>query len=253
MRLNRGVRAIGLAGAAASVAAGQSLFQRPVQGPGPAILPGPGAGLAAPGAPTGDQPAPKVNPVAELQGVSLIAIQPNSARQFRPHDLITIIVNQSSKMEHNQKDDLKKDYSNSAELSSFPDLMKMLEFRLESGRTAGLDGGLPSLDLSSKNKFKGDAKIDREDRITARLTAEVVEVKPNGNLLLEARTTTITDREEQTMVLSGVCRSEDVSLQNTIQSTQLSNLHLETQNRGDVKDTATKGLIPRVLETIFNF
>ncbi len=259
MTPNRPVRAAGLvlcAGALAPLTAGQSLFQKPVQAPGPATLPGPGGQvvpLASPGAVTGDQPAPKVNPVAELEGVSLYAIQPSSARQFRPHDLITIIVNQSSKMEHNQKDDFKKTYTNQADLAAFPDLAKFLEFRLESGRLGGQDGGLPSLDLTAKNNFKGDSKLGREDRITARITAEVIEVKPNGNLLIEARSTQITDREEQTMILSGLCRGEDVSLQNTVQSTQLSNLHLETQHKGDVKDTATKGLIPRILETLFNF
>lgn len=238
-----------LGAATAAVAMSQSLFQRPVQGPGPAMLPGPGGTGAVPS----DQPPPRINPVAELEGMSLYAIQPLSARQFRVHDLITIIVNQSSKIERDQTLDTKKNYTNKAALEAFPDLGKLLEFRLEAGRAGSGPGALPELNLTANNKFKGEGDYEREDRITARITAEVIDVKPNGSLVLEARATTISDKEEQTMILSGTCRSEDVSATNTVQSTQLADLKLETKHTGDVRDASKKGIIPRVLETIFNF
>ncbi|MBY0262134.1 MAG: flagellar basal body L-ring protein FlgH, partial [Phycisphaerales bacterium] len=61
------------------------------------------------------------------------------------------------------------------------------------------------------------------------------------------------DREITTMVLSGTARQEDITKNNTLQSGQLAGLNIKIEHSGDVKDTAEKGLIPRVLETIFNF
>jgi len=94
---------------------------------------------------------------------------------------------------------------------------------------------------------------DRSDRFSDRITATVIDVKPNGVLVLEAKRTVKKDDEEQNLVLSGECRREDVTQNNTVLSTQLAELTLVSKNTGQVKDSATKGWIPRILEAIFNF
>ncbi len=102
-------------------------------------------------------------------------------------------------------------------------------------------------------KFEGEGEYERKERVTARITARVLEVKPNGTLLIEARTSIQTDSEKQTILLAGMCRSEDVSARNTVSSSQLFDLTLNIQHEGQVKKAAEKGLIPRALEAIFNF
>ncbi len=243
MRWKQIAAAFGLAGGAAT---GQSLFQQPTYGPGQPVVGTSGGGMGAPVA--------SVNPVAELNGMSLFQIQPEEPRTILLHDLVTIIVNQSSKIERDQKLETKKKLASEAELSALPDLWKLLEARLEAGnRTNGSPSGLPELGLSANNNFKGEGDYEREDRFTARVTATVIDVKPNGQLVLEARSTIVTDKEEQTIVLSGVCRQEDVSSGNTVQSTALADLRLLTEHRGEVKDGANKGVITKIFETLFNF
>ncbi|MGD9692852.1 MAG: flagellar basal body L-ring protein FlgH [Phycisphaerales bacterium] len=232
--------------AVSGMAMGQSLFRQPVYGPAPSTVRG-GAGSMG-------EPAVKVNPVAELEGVSLFQLQPEPPRMMRVHDLVTIIVNQSSKIERDQTLETKKSAANTAQLNALPDLWKLLQLRLEAGnRTNGSPSGLPEFGLTNTNNFKGEGDYEREDRFTARVTAEVIDVKPNGLLVLEARSSIVTDKEEQTIVLSGVCRQEDVSSSNTVQSTSLSDLRLVTQHEGEVKDGASKGLITKFFETLFNF
>lgn len=229
----RTVVVVGVVGGVSGLAAGQSLFQ---QAPPPAPPAAPGAAAAAAS--------------AGLEGFSLIAVKPPEPREFRVHDLVTIIVNQSSKMTHDQSLDTEKKTTNSVSVESFLDLKQLLT---ELQWVDDVDETLDLIDLDTEQKFEGDGEFEREDRVTARLTAEVVDVKPNGTLVLEARTTMVTDKEEQTMLLSGVCRAEDVTEQNTIQSTQLSDLRLETRHSGDVRDASKKGIITRALEAIFNF
>lgn len=227
-------------------ATGQSLYQQPVYTPGPTHVASGGSALGA--------PAAVVNPVAELDGFSLFQLQPLAPRMIQVHDLVTIIVNQSSKIERDQSLETKKNVTNAAELSALPDLWKLLELRLEAGNRAnGSPSGLPELGLTSNNNFKGEGDYEREDRFTARVTAEVIDVKPNGLLVLEARSSVITDKEEQTIVLSGTCRQEDVSQLNTVQSTALADLKLVSEHKGEIKDGSSKGLITKFFETLFNF
>ena len=126
----------------------------------------------------------------------------------------------------------------------------MLEFQLEPGDTTSLP---VAVGVGNNNKFKGDGQFERKDNLTARVTAEVIDVKPNGTLVLEARKSRQQDEETYTLVLSGVCRSEDITKQNTVQSSQLANLDVKIESDGQVTKTGTKGLIPRIFETIFNF
>ena len=183
-----------------------------------------------------------------LRGSSLMYVEAPKAHTYQPHDIITIIVDETSKQTSKQTLDTKKDYTLKDTLNQFPSLAAFLDFELRNGI-----GNPVEVDVASHNKFKGEGTYDRSDRFTAKVSATIIDVKPNGVLVVEARKTRTTDDETQTMVLSGTCRQEDVTSSNTVLSSQIADLTLVQKNEGDVKDTASKGFIPRILEAIFNF
>ncbi len=228
----------------AGSASAQSLFRKPT-GVQEDRLP-----LAAPPPPiVAGQPLPP-NPVADLDGVSLYAIQPLPPRQIKTNDLITIIVNQSSKIERDQELKTDKETSTTVDVTEFIDLAKIFT----DGQFVAADtSNLPSIDVNSGRTFDGDGEMGREDRITARITAKVIDVKPNGLVVLEARASLFTDDEEQLMLISGICRVEDVTQSNTVQSSQLADLRLEVINGGEIRDAAKKGFITKALDAIFAF
>ncbi|MCA9312242.1 MAG: flagellar basal body L-ring protein FlgH [Phycisphaerales bacterium] len=213
----------------AQAAAAQSLFEMP-----PA-----GSGAPAPAAPA---------PALPLDAVSLYAIQPPEPRTFQENDQITIIISEKNKLERSQSLDTEKDYQLDAAITQFLDLTKMLELRFNQQEETA---ELPMLGAGFNTKTENEGNYEREDTLTARVTARVVEVKPNGVLLIEARTTTITDNEVQTITLAGFCRQEDVTVANTVQSNQLYDMTLNVQHEGDVKRAAKKGLIPSFFDAIF--
>lgn len=188
-------------------------------------------------------------PSESLSGYSMFVIVPPPPKRLEMHDLVTIIVNETSRAERSQSLETDKEYSASAELTRFPSLAELIEARLESGDANNDD----LLNISSTHEFQGEGDYERTDRITARIQAEVIDIKPNGVLVLEARSTIQTDEEAQVFVLSGNCRSEDITDQNTVQSSQLHNLSIVTKNEGEVRKTARKGWIPQALETVFAF
>lgn len=69
----------------------------------------------------------------------------------------------------------------------------------------------------------------------------MIDVKPNGNLVVEARESRTSDKEVTTMVLSGTCRAEDITKNNTIQSAQLADLTVRIEHEGNVKESGEKG------------
>jgi flagellar L-ring protein precursor FlgH len=246
---------------------GQNLFETPAPAPAqtapvPNAPSQPPAGSTPDAAPAQSMPQPPSSggpvvgpgapsPAAQaLAGYSMFVVSPPPPRTYAKHDLVEVIVNESSVQRIAQKYDTKKDYDFAAELAQFPSMQALFtQWTLENG----IGTPAPSVGIGNKNKYKGDGKMDRSDQVTARLSAIVIDVKPNGTLVLEAKECIQSDREVTTMVLSGICRSEDVTRNNTIQSSQLANLDIRIEHEGDVKDTAEKGLIPRIFETLFNF
>jgi flagellar L-ring protein FlgH len=188
--------------------------------------------------------------VEPLQGMSLYALEPKQERTFSTNDLVTILVSETTNMQREQTLEAKKNYDNRFQMIEWPELRQFLT-HLSGPTNASTFGASPL--ASNRTNFKGEGDYERKDRITARVTARVLEVKPNGTLLLEAKTTVTTDREVQVITLSGLCRTEDITEQNTVVSNLLFNLSLNVQHEGEMARTSRKGLIPRVLETLFNF
>lgn len=191
----------------------------------------------------------KPDPAAALRETSLMFIEPPRPRSYQLHDLVTIIVDEQSQQSSKQSMDTKKDYAVKAQLDHIPSLAKFLELQLENGDTETV----PKLGLGGNQQFKGSGTYDRTDRFNAKITAVIIDIKPNGVLVLEARRTKTTDDEVQTMLLTGQVRQDDITTANTVLSSQLADMTLATKNEGQVKDTADKGWIPRVIEAIFNF
>ena len=222
--------------AACGTVVGQVLIENP-QPPAP-VPAEPGAiPIATDGAPS-------------LGDVSLFAVQPPEPREFLENDLITIIISERSKTDRKGDFDSEKSSGVAGEVSNNVDWMGMLELTLASDPD---DTESASFGVDLENEFEGNAKYKRDDTVTARVTARVIEVKPNGTLLVEARTTVKTDFEEEVITLSGVCRTEDVTDANTVQSNQMFDMMLDIQHNGDVRNGTEKGVVTRVMDVLFNW
>jgi flagellar L-ring protein precursor FlgH len=196
------------------------------------------------------QAAPTLDPArTRLAQVSFISVPQREPRVLKKHDLITVIVREQSEMKSDGKTDLKKDFSMNAKLQEFISL-ELANWAIRGGAQGSVP---PGIRLNGQRDFSGDGSVDRTDSFTTRVTAEVVDVKPNGNVVLQAMKRIKHDEEEQAMILTGVCRAEDITPDNTVLSTQLYDMVLEKSTRGAVTDTNKRGLIPKVLDKLNPF
>lgn len=190
------------------------------------------------------------DPNAPLRAMSMLYLEVPEPKLYAVHDVVTILIDETSIAESKQTLETQTDYEIGAAVEAFPDLVKLLELRLEPGDRSNL----AELGLEAEREFDGEGTAKRSDRFVARISATVIDVKPNGTLVLEARKTVASQNgESKTIVLSGVCRQEDITRSNTITSSQLADLTIIQTTEGEVAKAAKKGLIPRVLEAIFNF
>jgi flagellar L-ring protein precursor FlgH len=188
-------------------------------------------------------------PAILLSDVSMHFIAEPETRVIQKHDIITIIIDENSSTTSSQKLETEKDTSSSANVDAMVSWLKLLELRLEQGDINNVD----LIDLATSREFTGEGDYERKDKFTARISAIVREVKPNGTMLVEARKTIARDNEISELVLSGLVREEDITQQNTILSSQMADLRIILENQGDLKKAAEKGLITRVLDTVFAF
>lgn len=188
-------------------------------------------------------------PAILLSDVSMHFIAEPETRVIQKHDIITIIIDENSSTTSSQKLETEKESSMSANVDAMVSWLKLLELRLEQGDINNVD----LIDLAASREFTGEGDYERKDKFTARISAIVREVKPNGTMLVEARKTIARDNEISELVLSGLVREEDITQQNTILSSQMADLRIILENQGDLKKAAEKGLITRVLDTVFAF
>ena len=81
----------------------------------------------------------------------------------------------------------------------------------------------------------------------------MLQILPNGNLILESRTRMKQDNEEFILKVTGICRPEDVTPANTILSSQLYDLMVDKVNNGELKKANEKGFFTQVLDLLFAF
>lgn len=194
-------------------------------------------------------PGVMIEPVIDASQVSLLWVAEPEKQIYKQHDIITIIVDETSSQTSSQSLETEKETDAQMNLNAMLNYLSLLELRLEEGDRTNLD----LLDFSASREFTGEGDYERQDRFNARITATVLEVKPNGNIVLEASKRIEKDDEIQHFVLYGVVREEDITLQNTVLSSQMANLNIKVENEGALRDAAKKGIITEILDTLFAF
>jgi flagellar L-ring protein precursor FlgH len=101
----------------------------------------------------------------------------------------------------------------------------------------GPTSGLQTIFSPSSNRtLNGQAQTSSDSSLTTSLAGRVVEVLPNGALVIEAEREVDINNQHQTLIVRGVVRPGDVAANNSVLSTAVSNLEVELKGRGVVSD-----------------
>ena len=162
-------------------------------------------------------------------------------------DLLTIIITESSTGGNKGLTDTKRNSVTNANVSALLGLeTTILDALPEMGGSIRVGG-------SSVNQLKGEANTTRANHLSARITARVTKVLPNGNFMIEGRRQVRVNAEDQYIVLSGIIRPEDITTGNTISSQYISDAQILYTGRGIVNDKMHPGWLTRVVDWVWPF
>lgn len=175
----------------------------------------------------------------------------------RVNDLVTIIINESSTAS-------KKATTNSARSSDanygLSNIFGMAtDFGIQkmpfvNGLYKGSNSTFtPSASGSASSDFAGTGDTSRQGRLLGTITAKVIEVLPNQNMVLESRKEVVVNNEKEILVLRGIVRPDDITTNNTVLSQYVADAQIYLVGDGVLDDKQSQGWLVRLLDKIWPF
>jgi flagellar L-ring protein precursor FlgH len=163
----------------------------------------------------------------------------------RAGDILTIVIDEQSAGSKAGETTLSRDSSFSSEFTPppFPGYPKWLADALFNFKVSGTGQG----------DYKGGGQTSRTDRATAIVSAKIMRVLDNGNMVVEGRRLVKVHDEALTLVLSGLVRPQDVGADNVIRSSQIAEAEIRIEGHGVISQRQQPGLFHRLWSWIWPF
>ncbi|MHC4740815.1 MAG: flagellar basal body L-ring protein FlgH [Planctomycetota bacterium] len=158
-------------------------------------------------------------------------------------DILTIKIIEDSKVDNKAKRDLQKTTDRT---TVFDGDLNYIEHILPSTPSFGLSA-------KSNNTLKGKADFKDERSYEDSISVVVVDVQPNGNLvIMGVRDRNITG-DIQTIEVSGIVRPSDIAFDNTINSRQIANFRVVSKSKGVAEPYNRPGWLGKLFDIIWPF
>lgn len=163
-------------------------------------------------------------------------------QMIKLHDLVTVVVREKSRMSSEGQVDQRKKTEGKMILSEW---IALENFSLI---PAPQNGGDPSVAGSVDNKFRTQANLSEKDMLEFNIACEVVDVRPNGTLVIEGHRKLQVNEEEWEFSLGGVVRPEDLMPNNTVQSEKIADLRVHKRQAGQGRDGVRRGWLLKLID-----
>ncbi|MDR1728392.1 MAG: flagellar basal body L-ring protein FlgH [Acidobacteriota bacterium] len=157
------------------------------------------------------------------------------------NDVVTIQVSESTQATASAD----ASASRSASMSNGIDSLVGLQGRIKE---------LPSLvSGEGETKFDGQGSTSRATKIQTTMTARVTDVLPNGYLVVEGRREIRVNNENQSIVLAGIVRPNDIDKNNVVASSAVAQMSMRVEGKGSVSQPLKPGWLYKILNGVLPF
>ncbi|MEM9169260.1 MAG: flagellar basal body L-ring protein FlgH [Pseudomonadota bacterium] len=111
----------------------------------------------------------------------------------------------------------------------------------------------PAVDAQSTSTTNGVGTIQRQDRLALRVAATVVDVLPNGHLVIAGSQEVRVNNELRDLQVGGIIRLEDISRQNTITYEKIADARVLYGGRGTLSNIQQPRYGQRALDALLPF
>jgi flagellar L-ring protein precursor FlgH len=214
---------------------------------GSMMVPGgmPPGGYVGPG-----QPPLPVGPVRRgplsRRDVSWIYIDRPKPRKVGVHDIITVIVDEKSEVTQNSRFNRTRNAVYTAQLKEWLRINNEGNLDIAAGSSPGINGQL-------RSQLQSMGQGLSTEGMKYRIAATVVDILPNGTLILEAHKSIRTNTEVWEYSLTGRIRSQDVGGNNSVSSENIADLMISKREQGKIYDSTKRGWLQGLYDFILPF
>ncbi len=151
-------------------------------------------------------------------------------------DTLTVVIVEASKVDNKAKRDLQKETNRSGDFVGQLGDESLSGFTMETG---------------SSNELKSKADYKDERSFEDRVSVVVIDVLPNGNLVVNGTRDRNIAGDVQTIEISGIVRPIDISFDNSIRSERVANFHIVTKNAGISAPYTRPGWLGQILDVLW--
>jgi flagellar L-ring protein precursor FlgH len=102
-----------------------------------------------------------------------------------------------------------------------------------------------AFNIDSSSAFKGEGDADQSNELTGNITVTVVEVLPNGYMIVRGEKRIGINQGNEYVKLSGIVRPADIDSTNTVQSTKIGDATIQYIGDGQVADASVMGWLSK--------
>ena len=160
-------------------------------------------------------------------------------RELEVNDIVTVLVDYRSQFLSEGDAESRKTASLAAVLADW--------IRLENGnlKPAPQSDGDPTITANLNSQFRAQSDVELRDSLTFSIAARIVDIRPNGNLVIEAHQTIQNNEENWRISLTGVVRREAIQADRTVSSDSIYDMKLFKNEIGQVRDGYARGWLGR--------
>lgn len=191
---------------------------------------------------------PESNGSIYKPGFDVRLFEDNKAR--RVGDILTVVLNEVTTAEKAATTDVTKTasttISNPTILGTSPDFNLPKFIPLSASQGLNLE-----TDLDSDHSLGGNGAAKQSNLLTGNITVSVVEVLPNGNLIIRGEKRVTINNGIEYVQLSGIIRPVDILTDNTVLSTQIADATINYTGEGAIADSNKNGWLARFFASPF--
>ncbi len=163
----------------------------------------------------------------------------SSVRARGVGDLVSIILDEAPKMIDSGT------YSTEKSSSLAENFTKAINVIFKTKLKGALDGTNGNLSVD------GSTQVTRNLSLSDKVVAQVVQVLPNGNLLVQGKKSLVNQNERVDLIISGVVDPKWINQVGEISSSHVANLQFAMNGAGTVSRGQNEGILDRAIRTVF--
>ena len=164
------------------------------------------------------------------------------SKSFQVGYVITVLLNESSQASRTQNGSITRESKNDMVPTGLANWGK------------GVGGWMNGIKMDgSSMSNKGTGAADQQATLTGSVAVSVVEVMPNGNLVLRGEKQLALTEGSEIIQVAGIIRPDDVAPNNTVQSRRLANAQIAYRGSGDLANATKAGWGTSTLLKIWPF